>query len=150
MCKVSPAKILRSVKRMTKYNEKRGLKNILPALPIPLLSMKILAPIDVPPSIKMLSLSAPTCVSISPAKRNLSICSQFPSEIVPGLINEDELTISTYIDGFRHETVFICKLCNSDHFRSTPSIKKHQREVHKIIVRPTLNYPFEPTFECLS
>ena len=93
----------------------------------------------------MLSLSAPTCVSISPAKSNLSICSQFPSEIVPGLINEDEQTISTYIDGFRHETVFICKLCNSDHFRSTPSIKKHQREVHKIIVRPILNYPFEPT-----
>ena len=145
MCKVSPAKILRSVKRMTNYNEKRGLKNILPALPIPLLSKEILVP-----SITMLSLSAPTCLSISPAKRNLSICSQFPSEVVPGLINEDEQTISTYIDGFRHETVFICKLCNSDHFRSTPSIKKHQREVHKIIVRPILNYPFEPTFECLS
>ena len=145
MCKVSPAKILRTVKRMTNYNEKRGLKNILPALPIPLLSKEILVP-----SIKMLSLSAPTCLSISPAKRNLSICSQFPSEVVPGLINEDEQTISTYIDGFRHETVFICKLCNSDHFRSTPSIKKHQREVHKIIVRPILNYPVEQTFECRS
>ena len=142
--------MLRSVKRITHFNEKKGLVNILPAIPKPLLSTELLDQIDIPPSSKVLSMTYPTIVSIPPMKRNLSPWSQFPSEIVPGLMSEDELTISTYIDGFKHETIFICKLCNTDHCRSTQEINKHIREVHKIVVRPNPNYEFEPIFECLS
>ena len=105
--------------------------------------------VDVLPIPKVLSFSAPTLVSISPVRRILSRCNQLATECVPGLINEDEQTISTYIDGFTHTTIFICKLCNTDHYRSTPEIKKYIREVHKIVVQPITNYNFEPTFECL-
>ena len=150
MCKPSPAKMLNSVKRITHFNEKEGLVNILPALPKALLTTKLLDQIDIPPSSKVLPLTYATIVSIPPMKRNLSRCSQFPSEIVPGLMNEDELTISTYIDGFKHVTIFICKLCNTDHCRSTQEINKHIREVHKIVVRPNPKYEFEQIFECLS
>ena len=99
--------MLRSVKRITHFNEKKGLVKIIPAIPKPLLSTELLDQIDIPPSAKVLSLSYPTIVSIPLIKRNLSRCRQFPLEIVPGLMNVDELTISTYIDGFKHETIFI-------------------------------------------
>ena len=152
MCCVStasPAKILRSVKRITHFTEKRWLQTTPPALPKPLLSINFLQPVDVLPITTVLTFSAPNLLSISPVRRILSRRNQLATECVPGLINEDEQTISTYIDGFTHETIFICKLCNTDHYRSTPEIKKHIREVHKIVVRPIMNYNFEPTFECL-
>ena len=168
MCHSSPAKILRDVMRMTKYNENKSSKlpsptlskplsmeilpqiNISPTLSKPALAIENLPQIDVPPLPKVLSYSSPTFVAISPMKRNLSRCNQLSSESVPGLLNEDEQTISTYIDGFSHQTIFICKVCNTDHYRSTLEIKKHQREVHRIVFSPRMNYPFESRFECIS
>ena len=111
------------------------------------LSIETLPQVDVPPFSKPLALSALTFVSIPPTQRILSRYNQLALELVPGIINEDEDTISTYIDGYTHRTIFFCKLCWSDHFQSTQAIKKHLREVHKISTRPSLNYHFEPRFE---
>ena len=122
MCCVSTAshaKILRSVKRITHFTEKRWLKTTPPALPKPLLSINFLQPVDVLPTPKALTFSAPTLLSISPARRILSRRNQLATECVPGLINEDEQTISTYIDGFKRATVFMCKICYCDLCRST-------------------------------
>ena len=89
-------------------------------------------------------------MTIPPILRKLSRCNQLASEYVPGLINEDEDTISTYIDGYAHKTIFICKVGNTDHYQSTQDIKKHLREVHKIHTLPSINYPFETRAECIS
>ena len=150
MCHISPAKLLRNVKRITHYNEKKGLMKICPTLAKPKLSIKILPQIDVSPHSKILSTSNTTLVSIPTVPRKLSRCNQLASECVPGLYNEDEDFISTYIDGYTHQTIFICKVCNTDHYRSTQEIKKHMREVHRICTIPSMNYPFEPRFECIS
>ena len=114
------------------------------------LSLNVLPQIEIPPSTKNLSLSLPTLVSISPIIRTLSRCDQLPSELVPGIINKDEDTICTYIDGYSLETIFICKVCYCDQFRSTEAIKTHIREVHKISIQSRADYTFKPRYECLS
>ena len=167
MCHSSPATILRDVKRMTKFNEKMSSKVNSPTFTKPLLSVltqtdnspafskpslaiEILPQIDISPLPKILSCSSTTLVTIPATQRNLSQCNQLASESVPGLFNEHENTISTYIDGFTHKTIFICKVCNTDHYRSTAEIKKHLQEVHRIYIQPSMNYPFESRFECIS
>jgi hypothetical protein len=114
------------------------------------LSLNILSQIGIPPKTKNFSLSAPILVAISPKTKILSRCDQLPSEMFPGLIHEDEMIISTYIDGLKLETIFICKICHCDLFRSTQVIKNHLCDVHNISIQPRADYPFEPTFECLS
>ena len=74
------------------------------------LSLEVLPQVDIPPCNRNLSFSPPTVVTIAPTPPTLRICSQFPTEVVPGLIDEDEDTISTYIDDVMHETVFICTI----------------------------------------
>ena len=150
MCHSSPAKILQSVKRMTKFNEKKDIQSISPELSKPILSCITLQQIDIPPSEKLLSLSTPTLVSIQPQPRKLSGCNQLPTEMVPGVINEDEIAFNTYIDGFTQKTIFICNFCYCDTLRSTQSMRQHLQEVHKICIRPRPNYPFEPRCECTS
>ena len=154
MCHKSPAKVLRNVIRITKFLEKKSkslTKTVLPPVSIAPetkhLSIEALLSVDVPPVKKPLSFSTPTFISIPPIQRSLSRCNQLAVDAVPGLINEDENTISTYIDGFTHKTIFICKLCYCDHFQSTEETKMHIRQVHKIITRSTMNYYFEPRFE---
>ena len=165
----SPAKISRDVKRMSKFNEKMSSKFDIPALtqpilsvkvlpqtnissafPKPMLSIEILPHTDIPPVPKTPTCSSTTLVSISPVRRNLSRCNQLASESVPGLFNEGELTNSTCIDGFTHRTIFICKVCNTDHYRSTLEIKKHLKEIHGISIQPSMNCPFEARYECFS
>ena len=94
--------------------------DISPPFPKPSLAIEILPHIDISP----LSRSSTTLVAIPAIRRNLSRCNQLASESVPGLFNEHELTISTYIDGFTHKTIFICKVCNKDHYRSTAKNKE--------------------------
>ena len=150
MCNASPAKIFRNVRRITKFNEKKASQNISPVKAKPSLSIEILPHNDFPPKNKIISFLTPTLVSCSPIPRQLSIGSQLPFEIVPGLFDEDQETISTYIEGTTRQTTFVCNICYSDHFRSTQSIKKHRLEVHKIFTQPNVNNPFEARFELLS
>ena len=150
MWQISPEKLLRNVRRITYYNEKKGLVSICPTLAKPELSISIIPQIDVSPHSKILTFSPKTLVSIPTVPRKLSWCNQLASEYVPGLFNEDEETISSYIDGYTHQTIFICKVCNTDHYQSTQEIKKHLREVHRIWTLPNMNYPFETQFECIS
>ena len=100
------------------------------AFPKSSLAIEILPQIDISPLTKILSCSSTTRVAIPAIRRNLSRCNQLASESVPGLLNEHELTITTYIDGFTHKTIFICKVCNTDHYRSTAEIKRHLKDVH--------------------
>ena len=135
---------------MTKFNEKKASVNVSPNLSNPLLSLKSLPQIDIPPAEKILTLSVPSSVSIPAVPTRLSRCSQFPIEAVPGVFNEDEGTLTTYIDGITRRTIFICNFCYCDSFISIQSIKNHLREVHKISMQPNPNYPFETKFECVS
>ena len=113
------------------------------------LSLEVLPQVDIPPCNRNLSFSPPTVVTIAPTPPTLRICSQFPTEVVPGLIDEDEDTISTYIDGVLRETVFICTICYCDLFRSTQFIKKHLQEVQAVITKPRMKHYFDPRFECI-
>ena len=146
----SPAKILRSVIRMTHFNRIKQSQNISPVSSKPLLTVEVLPKIDIPPTSKNLSSSIQSSVSINQNPKILSKCKLSTSEIVPGLLNEDEDTFSTYIDGYTLETTYICNFCYNDLLRSTQAIKKHLLEIHKMCTRPRANYHFEPRFQCLS
>ena len=65
MCNKSPAKILRSVKRMTKFIEKKH------------------ETVDIPPSSKILSLSQPTIISISPSPKFLTFSTPVTADVPP-------------------------------------------------------------------
>ena len=74
MCNKSPAKILRSVKRMTKFIEKKHET---------VLSYKYLPQVDIPPSSKILSLSQPKIISISPSPKILSFSTPVTADVAP-------------------------------------------------------------------
>ena len=48
---------------------------------------------------------------------------QLASAHMPGRCNEYQKTISEYIDGYNHETRFICNVLNTDDYQ----LKKHLR-----------------------
>ena len=77
MCNDSPSKLLRSIKRMTKFAERMQFKSTQ------VLSKQILPHISIVPCPKLLSLSEPVITSISPERRNLSISVPVQSEVSP-------------------------------------------------------------------
>ena len=74
MCNKSPAKILRSVKRMTKFIEKKH-RTVLSYISLP--------QVDIPPSSKILSLSQPRIISISPSPKILSFSTPVTADVAP-------------------------------------------------------------------
>ena len=73
----SPYKVLRNVKRMAKYLEKKHADNS------PNLSILILSPINIPPSTNSLSFSQATSVSLSPSPKSLSISTPVMTDLPP-------------------------------------------------------------------
>ena len=122
----SPAKILRSLKRVTKFLDQ---KNVIPIRRSPL-SIKILSLVDISHSPKILSCLVLLRVSITSQKKRISFCKILPSEIVPGISNEDEDLFFTYIDGSTFQTTLVCNFCYNDSFTSTQSNRRHVRNTH--------------------
>ena len=155
MCYQSPAKVLRNVKRLTNFLSK---KNFLGATPQPKanpsLSIEVLSPISISPSPKMLSCCTQKRISISPRKKNISSCKKMPSEIVPGISNEDKDLFFTYINGSTFKTIFVCNFCYNDTFVSTHSVRRHVWYAHRSECEQTLflymQVPYEPSFQDLN
>ena len=119
MCNPSPAKILRNVKRMTKFLEHKASLN--PPLSNPeeqKLSITILPNIDISPAVniklsqpKKLSVSKQSTISILSQPRKLTLRKFFTTEIVLGARWEDDILFSSYIVGGTHTTTFVCNIC---------------------------------------
>ena len=155
MSSKSPAKILRSAIRITRFLERKPVLKYHENLPQPKqlsLSTEILPEIDIPPSLKFLSFSNPTNVSVSPTSRNLAFCKQLPKEIVPGITNDDEDLFFTYINGGTFQTSFVCWFCYSDNFNSTQSIRRHVRNAHRPQIEQICQtqLPYQPKFQDLN
>ena len=141
--------------RLTKFLEKKSaFSNHVEVSKDPLLSIKFLPQIDIQPNPrKILSYSNPCIISIAPISRNLSNCKIMPSEIVPGIVNEDEDLFFSYINGGTFETTFVCNFCYNDNFNSTQSIRRHIRNAHRTQMEQNLQFqqqqPYQPTFRNL-
>ena len=97
MCHTSPAKQLRSVKRMAKFLVN---KNTVATPKKPLLTAVLLPQTDIQPdSSKMLEVKRNPRISIFPKPKNISFRKFLPFEIVPGTQDTDRLFFSSYIDG---------------------------------------------------
>ena len=135
MCNQSPAKILRSVKRMTSFLErKRAFPMLVPAVKLqPTLSIQHLPVIDIPPlPPKLLSSQKLQPISILPKPKKLSVRKFFPIETVPGSRWEDDVWFSSYINGGSHTTTFVCHICNDDFtFKSADTIRNHIQSAHR-------------------
>ena len=84
MCYRSPAKVLRSVIRITKYLEKKKKK----------LSVTVLPQFNFAPQVKPLSFNQPTITNISPVKKCLSFAKGVSITIPPLRIAPRELSFS--------------------------------------------------------
>jgi hypothetical protein len=157
---------------MTKYAEKKKEELSL------CLTSENLPQIDIPPSIKLLSLSTPTITSLSPKERtltcsvpvfaevsptkqpllpksrkNISFRKFQPVEIVPGARNDDSLLFSSYIDGGTFTTTFVCHFCYDDYtFKAANTLRTHIETVHRKEMHHKLKFKpiFEPIFETMS
>ena len=134
MCNPSPAKLMRSARRITKFLEQKpSQKSIIKKKPS--LSVKILpqSNFDRPPP-KTLSVSRLHQISIPACgARNLSY-QKFPTtEVIPGIQNDDAYLFSSYIYGGTHHTTFVCSFCYNDYsFKSADSIRFHVQNEHRL------------------
>ena len=79
---------------------------------------------------------------------------KFPTtEIVPGILNDDDYLFSSYINGGSHLTTFVCHFCYDDYsFKSADSIRFHIQTEHGLEMHHRLKIkpPYEPEFEELN
>ena len=161
MCNHSPSKILRNVKRMTKFLENKShLNHTLPKPEEPQLSIQIPPNIDIPPSSnieasqpRQLSVIRQSTITIPPKPRNLSFRKFFPTEIVPGSRWEDDILFSSYINGGTHTTTFVCHICYDDFtYKSADAIRSHIQSFHPqdMYYRLKNHLNFHPKFEDLN
>ena len=161
MCNHSPSKILRNVKRMTKFLENKShLNHTLPKPEEPQLSIQILPNIDIPPSSniepsqpRQLSDIRQTTITIPLKHRNLSFQKFFPTEIVPGSRWEDDSLFSSYINGGTHTSTFVFHICYGDFtYKSADAIRSHIHIVHPQDMNYRLknHLNFHPKYEDLN
>ena len=131
MCHKTPSKLLRNIKRMTKFLEVKKEELTLS------LSIQNISQIDIPPSLR-------------PRSTNMSYRKFQQIEIVPGTRNDDIFLFSSYIDGRTFKTIFVCHFCYDDYtFRSADSLRTHIQTVHrkemhqKLKIKPDLQPIFE-------
>ena len=130
MCNPSPGRILRNVKRMTKYNERKSTK-------IPnnktVLSTAILEPINIHPiPCKILTTRRQTEISIEGKQKHLSYRTFQPIEVIPESSNDDDLLFTTYINGSSQTTTFICNFCYDDFtYKCSPTMRSHILTAHR-------------------
>ena len=153
MCNSSPAKVIRSVKRITRFLEQKPNKKLSIRNEVTL-SVKVLPQTNcdpLPP--KTLSVSRLQPISLQALPRKLSY-RKFPStEIVPGMQNDDDYLFSSYINGGSLCTTFVCSFCYDDYsFKSADSIRLHVFDEHRLDMYQRLKSkpPFEPEFEELN
>ena len=164
MCNTSTAKILRNVKRITKFLERKSsiklpilskLENptLSPQMrPLVSLSVEVLPQVNIPQQpktivvCKLQQISIPAC----PRPSNLSY-QKFPTkEVVPGIRNDDEFLFSSYINGGSSCTTFVCSFCYDDYsYKSADAIRFHVQTEHRqeMIQRLKSKPPYEPEFE---
>jgi hypothetical protein len=153
----SPARILRNVKRITNFPERKtafSCCTVLEAKPRPSLSIQHLPDIDIPPlSSKLLSSQTLPSILIVPKSQVLSF-RKFPTtEIVPGSRWEDDILFSSYINGGSHTTTFVCHICYDDFsYKSADSIRDHILSSHgqEIYHRFKNNLNSQPKYEELN
>jgi hypothetical protein len=128
MCNPSPAKVIRNVKRITKFLERKySMKPILSMLkeptlspqirPIASLSIDVLPVVNIPKPLKTFVVCKLQQISITacPRPSNLSY-QKFPTkEVVPGIRNYDGFLFSSYINGGSSCTTFVCSFCYVDY-----------------------------------
>ena len=126
MCNPSPAKILRNVKRMTKFCERKSTSNSV-------LSINVLQPVNIAPfPPKNLSNCVQTSISIESKPKRISYRTFQPIEVIPDSRCDDDLLFSTYIDGSSHTTTFICNFCYDDFsYKSSSSMRSHIQTAHR-------------------
>ena len=126
MCNPSPARIFRSVKRMTKFNERKMKQKQV-------LSTVILEETNIyPTSPKVLSTCILPSLSIPAKKKHLSRRTFQPIDIMPGASCDDNLLFTSYLDGSSHTTIFACDFCYDDHsFKSITAIRHHISTAHQ-------------------
>ena len=153
MCKSSPARVMRSVRRITRFLEQKPNKKLAIKSKVTL-SVKVLPQTNcnpLPP--KTLSVSKMQQMSIQADSRKLSY-RKFPTtEIVPGIQNDDAYLFSSYTDGVSHSTTFVCSFCYDDYsFKSADSISLHVVNEHRLEMYQRLRSkpPFEPEFKELN
>ena len=150
MCNQSPAKLLRSVRRITRYIEKKPSqiirnKPVLSIFKLPQISLIPLKP-------NVLSITRQPRISIASRPR-ISFCKLKSTEIVPGSQTNDELLFSSYIDGATFSTTFICHVCYDDYnFQSAVSMRAHIQDAHRTEMYHKLKKepPFKSRFEDLN
>ena len=152
MCNPSPAKVKRSVRRITRFLEQKSNNKSFGNKPT--LSIKVLPQSNFYPlQPKTLAISRLQQISIPACPRNLSY-RKFPTtEIVPGIQNDDDYLFSSYINGGSHCTTFVCSFCYDDYsFKSADSIRFHIQNEHRheMYHRLKSKPPFEPEFEDLN
>ena len=125
MCHSSPARVLRNVKRITKFLERKSKRT-------PVLSRSVLEPNNIIPATKSLSVCNLPGTSI-PAKKSCLSVRKFQSiEVIPESQALDDLLFSTYIDGFSHRTTFVCSFWYDDFsYKSCSAIRNHISEAHR-------------------
>ena len=146
MCHQSPAKVLRNVKRITRFLDMKKLPKVSPQLSTVKLQEINIEP-NPPPNLSVCQLN-PISINTRPTK--LSFRRFQSTEIVPGVQNDDHLFSSTYIDGSSLTTTFICHFCNDDYsFNSSWALRTHARTDHTLELYQTLKHkpPFQPSFE---
>ena len=99
MCQQSPAKSLRSIKRITKFFEKKFFKEPTSTMPRSF-SHHVLPSIDIPPSTQNLSFSNPVTISISPTPSSESVTvPDICEHLIPQLRNMQ--IVLTHVDNTR-------------------------------------------------
>ena len=105
MCNPSLAKVMRNVRRITRFLEKKP-NQTTTTRNVSSLSVQVLPQTNVDPlPPKTLAVSRQLNISIPPPlSRNLSYPKFTTTEIVPGIQNDDEYLFSSYINGGPHCT----------------------------------------------
>ena len=129
MCNTSPAKVLRSVKRMAKFLVK---KNTTDTPKKPFLTAVVLPQTNIQPeSSKILEVKRNPRISIFPKPKNISFRKFLPFEVVPGAQDADRLFFSSYIDGGTFVTTFVCHICYDDYsYHSAREMQAHLHHDH--------------------
>ena len=104
MCHKSPAKVLRSVRRMTKFIERK------PSA-IPTLGITVLPTIDITPSEKSLSFSLPTNTNVFPIMKSLSVSKGDCISVPPNLKSNQTLSYSNVCSTDIPPDPFPCMYC---------------------------------------
>ena len=152
MFHTSPARLLRNVKRMTKFLERKS--QLSSVSEVPILTTISLPQTDIPPDPpRNLVIRRQPQISIPPKPNKISYRKFLSTEIVPGAHNNDRIFFSSYIDGATFVTTFVCHLCYDDHsYHSAYEMRVHLHQDHHQQLEPRLkNHPVTfPVFEDLN